>query len=103
MVNVILELTFIDNLVNFLTHALNSAIRTNLTNDVLAVSALSELKILLNWLGGIGNDVLDVEWSQLVPFLLDSLHSLSGLLLIITVVHHCHRLIIHVRRFTVLS
>ena len=60
MVNIILELSFIDDLVDLLTHSLDTAIMTNLTDDELAVSTLSELKLLVNWLSRIGNDVLNI-------------------------------------------
>ena len=92
MINIILELTFVDNLVNLLAHALNTTIWTNLTDDEFAVSALAELEILVNWLAGIGNDVLNIEWSELVPFLLDGLQSLSRLLFF-TVVNHDGRIL----------
>jgi len=63
MVNIILELSLVNDLVDLLSNALNTAVLTNLTNDVLAVSALSELKILVKLISRIGNDVLNVEWA----------------------------------------
>ena len=41
VVNVILELSFVDDMVDFFTDALNSAIWANLTNDELVESALA--------------------------------------------------------------
>jgi hypothetical protein len=87
MVNIILELSFVNNLVDLLTYSLDAAIMTNLTNDELAVSTLSELKFLVNWLYRIGNDVFNIEWSEFIPFLLDSLQSLSSLVRIILSKH----------------
>jgi len=102
MVNVILKLTFVNNLVNFFAHALNTTVLTNLTDDVVAESALAELQILVNWLLRIRNDVLNIERSQLVPSRLHSLQGLSGSHFIIMSVHHLLlRARPHVRRLIV--
>jgi len=48
IVNIILELSFVDDMVDLFTHACDLSIRTNLTNDILVVSALAELSVLVD-------------------------------------------------------
>jgi len=48
MINIVLELTFIDDVVDFLANTLNSAINSDLPNDVLVVLTLSKLQLLID-------------------------------------------------------
>lgn len=48
MINIILELTLIDNMVNLLTNTLNSTVETNLTNNELVILTLAKLKTLID-------------------------------------------------------
>jgi len=58
MIDIILKLTFVDDVVNLLSNALNAAIWTNLTYDELVVAALAKVEALVDWLGRVGYDVL---------------------------------------------
>jgi hypothetical protein len=57
MINIIFELTFIDNMVNFFSNTLNSTVETNLTNNELIVFTLAKLETLIDRLIGISNDI----------------------------------------------
>ena len=75
MIDIILKLTLIDDMINFLSNTLNSAINTDLTDDVLVVLTLTKLKALINWLGAVGYDVFQLEWSETGPFGFDDMKS----------------------------
>jgi hypothetical protein len=84
VVNVILELSLVDDVVDFLADALHSAIRSDLADDVFVEPTLAELETLVDGLTGIGYDILKLQWSQLSPFLLDGFQGSSRLVIIIT-------------------
>ena len=71
MVDVVLELAFVDDVINLLTNTLDSTVKTNLTDDELIVLALAKLEALIDRLIGISNDVLQSERSKLTPLLLN--------------------------------
>ena len=62
-------------MVDLLAHSRNLTVGSELTDDVLVVLALPECHGLVDWLVGIGNDVLQLQWTELVPFLLSGLQS----------------------------
>ena len=57
MINIVFELTLIDDMVNLLTNALNSSIKTNLTNDEFVVLTLAKLETLINRLIRVSDDI----------------------------------------------
>ena len=63
MVNIILELTFVHDHIDLFTHALNSTIGTNLTDNKLIKSTLAKLETLINRLIRISHDVLKLKRS----------------------------------------
>ena len=71
MINIILELTFVNDMVDLLADTLNSTIYTQLPNDVFVVLALTKLEGLIDLLGAIGNDIFKLQWAKILPFLLD--------------------------------
>jgi hypothetical protein len=78
MINVVLKLAFIDDVVNFFSNTLNSAVKTDLTNDELIVFALAKLETLIDRLIGISNDILQSQWTKFTPLLLDCSESNSS-------------------------
>ena len=64
MIDVVLELTLVDDMVDLLADSLNSTIRSNLSNDEFIVLALPKLKGLVNWFRAVLNDILKLEWTQ---------------------------------------
>jgi hypothetical protein len=58
MINIILELTLKDDMVDFLADPLHMTIFTNLSNDEFVEFRLAEFKVLINWLRRIGNNLL---------------------------------------------
>ena len=83
VVNVVLELSFVDDVVDFLADALHSAICSDLTDDVFVEPALAELETLVDGLTGVSYDVLKLQRSQLCPFLLDGFQSGSWLVIFV--------------------
>ena len=83
VVNVVLELSFVDDVVDFLADALHSAICSDLTDDVFVEPTLAELETLIDGLTGVSYDVLKLQRSQLCPFLLDGFQSGSWLVIIV--------------------
>lgn len=71
MINIILKLTFIDDVVDLLANALNSTINSNLPNDVLIVLTLSKLKRLIDWFRTVSDDILQLQRAKVCPFLLN--------------------------------
>jgi len=78
MINVVLKLAFIDDVVNFFSNTLNSAVKTDLTNDELIVFALAKLETLIDRLIGISNDILQSQWTKFTPLLLHCSESNSS-------------------------
>lgn len=58
VVDVILELSFVDDVVDFLADALHSAICSDLTDDVFVEPTLAKLETLIDGLTGISYDIL---------------------------------------------
>ena len=85
MIDVILKLTFIDDVVDLLSYTLDAAIVTDLANNELVVFALAELEGLVNGLVGVSDDVLKSKRAKFTPFLLDSLESDTGSFLVFTI------------------
>ena len=82
MINIIFKLTFVNDMVDFFAHTLNTTVCTNLTYDILVVLALSKLKCLINWFRTICNDILKFQWTKMRPFLLNSLQCNTRCLII---------------------
>ena len=82
MINIIFELSFVNDMVDFFAYTLNTTISTNLTYDILIVLALSELKSLVNWFRTIGNDVFKFQRTKMRPLLLYSLQCNTWCLII---------------------
>jgi len=75
MIDVILKLTFIDDMIDLFSDTLDSSIVSNLTDNVLVIFALAELEALVDWLVGVCDDVFKAERAKLAPLLLHSLES----------------------------
>jgi hypothetical protein len=75
MIDVILKLTFIDDMIDLFSDTLDSSIVSNLTDNVLVIFALAELEALVDWLVGVSNDVFKAERAKLAPLLLHGLKS----------------------------
>ena len=73
VVNIVSELTFVDDMVDFLADACDLSVRAELSNDVLVVAALTELSVLINLFLRVFHDVLQAKWSKFVPLVLGSL------------------------------
>ena len=58
VVNIVLELSFVNDVVDFFADALHSAICTDLTDDVFVEPTLAELETLVDGLTGISYDIL---------------------------------------------
>lgn len=69
-------------MVDLFSDTRNFTVTTKLADDVLVVLALAECHGLVDWLIGVGNDVLKLERAELVPLLLSGLQSDSVRLLI---------------------
>lgn len=50
MVNIVLKLAFVNDVIDFLAYSLNSAIASNLTNNIFIESTLAKRKTLINGL-----------------------------------------------------
>lgn len=61
MVDIVLELTLVNDMVDLLTNSLNSTISADLTYDELVVLALAKLQGLINWFRAVLDDVLKPE------------------------------------------
>jgi len=72
MIDVVLELAFVDYVVDLLAHALNATVLSDLADDELVELALSERKALVDRLSAVGDDVLQLKGAELSPLLLDS-------------------------------
>mgnify|MGYP004531773273 CR=1 FL=1 len=72
MINVVFELAFVDDMIDFFSNTLNSSIPANLSNDELIVLRLSEFQTLIYTLCTISNDIFKFKWSKLSPFFLNS-------------------------------
>ena len=64
MIDIVLELTLVDDVIDLLADTLNSTIRSNLSNDEFIVLALPKLKSLVNWFRAVLDDILKLEWTQ---------------------------------------
>ena len=58
IVNVVFKLTLIDDVVNLFANSSDLTVRTNLTNNILVVSALAELPVLVDRFLGVLDNVL---------------------------------------------
>jgi hypothetical protein len=72
MVDIILKLSFVNDMVDLLSNTLNSAVPANLPNDVLVVLRLPEFQALINRLGTVSNDIFKFKRSKLCPFFFHS-------------------------------
>lgn len=75
IVDIVPELALVNDMVDFLSDSGNLAIRSELSDDVLVILALSECQGLVDSLLGVGNDVLQLQRSKLVPFVLSCFQS----------------------------
>ena len=73
MVDIVLELALVDDLVDFLTDTLNSAICSDLANDKLIELTLPKLECLIDLDFAVLQDFLKLEWAELSPLVLHSL------------------------------
>ena len=71
MVDIIFELSFIDDMVNLLAYALHSPVISQLADDELIELTLSELHVLVNGLLALLNDVFQPQRPKLHPLILD--------------------------------
>ena len=69
-------------MVDLFSNSGNLAIPSELTNNVLVVLALAESHGLINWVTGVGNNVLQLQWTKFVPLVLRSFQSNAVRLLI---------------------
>lgn len=60
-------------MIDFLSDACDFAVRPELSNDVLVEAALAELSVLVNLFLRVLHDVLQAQWTELVPLVLGSL------------------------------
>ena len=81
MIDIVLKLSFIDNMIDLLANTLNSAVITNLSNNVLVILTLAKGQTLIDWFTTIGNNILKLEWTKLSPFFLNSFKSDTGLII----------------------
>lgn len=75
IVNVVLELSFVDDMVDLFADASDLSVWTNLTNDILVESALAELSVLVDGFLRVLDNVLKAQGSKLIPLVLGSLKS----------------------------
>jgi hypothetical protein len=75
IVNVVFKLTLIDDMVNLFANSSDLAIWTNLTNDILVVSALAKLPVLINRFLGVLDNVFKAQRTKLIPLVLGRLES----------------------------
>ena len=61
MINIILELAFVNYVVDFLANTLNMTIFSDLSNDEFVKFGLTEFQILINWLSRVGDDLFKLE------------------------------------------
>jgi len=73
VVDIVPELSFVDDVVDFFADACDLAIRTELSNNVLVVAALPELSMLVNLFLRVFHDVLQAKWAEFIPLVLGSL------------------------------
>ena len=97
MVDIILELTFINDVVNFLTNTLNSTINTYLSNNILIMLTLSNLQRLVDWLRAVSNDIFQFERAQVSPFGLDDSQSNTRRDIGIRLIGACCLILVHDR------
>ena len=72
MIDVVFKLALIDNVIDLLSHALNSAVFSELAVNKLVEAARSERKHLVDLLAAVRNDVFKPEGAELVPLVFDS-------------------------------
>lgn len=73
VVNVVLELAFVNDVVYLFADACDLAVRAKLSNDVLVVAALAELPVLVDLFLRVFDDVLQTQRTKLIPLVLGSL------------------------------
>lgn len=59
-------------MVDFFADTSNFTVGSKLSDDVFVVLALAESQGLIDWLLRVGNNILETQWSKLVPLLLGS-------------------------------
>jgi len=75
IVNVVSELSFVDDVVDLFADSSDLSVWTNLANDVLVVSALAELPVLVDCFLRVLHDVFKAQRTKLIPLLLCRLES----------------------------
>ena len=75
VVDVVLELAFVDDVIDFLADASDLAVRAKLSNYVLVVAALAELSVLVDLFLRVLHDVLQAQGTKLIPLVLGGLES----------------------------
>jgi hypothetical protein len=80
MIDVIFKLTFVNDMIDFFSNTLNSAIPANLSNDKLVVLGLAEFQALIDTFGTVSNDVFKFKWSKLSPLFFYSSQCYSWIL-----------------------
>jgi len=73
VVDVVLELAFVDDVIDLLADACDLAVRAKLSDDVLVVAALAELPVLVDLFLRVLHDVFQAQRTELVPLVLRSL------------------------------
>ena len=77
VVDVVLELPFVDDVVDLFSYTGHFSVVAKLSNYILIVLALTESEGLINGLPGVGDDLFKSEGTKLVPFVLGGLQSNS--------------------------
>lgn len=77
IVYIVFELALVDDMVDLFANTSDLSVGTNLANNVLIVSALTELPILIDLFLRVLDDVFQAQWTKLIPLVLCSLESNS--------------------------
>lgn len=73
MVDVVLELTLIDDVVDLFAYSSDLAVRSKLSQNVLVVLRLPERSSLVNVLVTVPHDVFESQWTKFIPLILGCL------------------------------
>lgn len=67
VIDIVLELAFVDDVIDFLADACDLAVRAKLSDDILVVAALPELSVLVNLFLRVLHDILKTQRTKFVP------------------------------------
>jgi len=68
MVNIVLELSFVNMIMNFATYSLHPSTLINLSKSALQIIPIA-IHGIVNWCSAVPLDICSVEYSQRFPFL----------------------------------